>query len=138
VLSNRYWVFHWWWILIIIAPSLYYVFEQAKIKFIFKIILTITLIFMIFVSLHDKSEDVEMDVAKYLIMNNIHNIDFKNKDRIKYYVDRDIGRLVVNQKLKKSEYIITKYPKSGKIKSGAIIKNFPEHKPKFSLIHNDR
>jgi len=138
VLSNRYWGFHWWWILILIAPALYYVFEQAKIKFIFKILLAITLIFMIFISLHDRSEDVEMDVAKYLIMNNIHNINFKNNERLRYYVDRDISRLVVKQKLKKSEYIIMKYPKNGKIKSGTIVKNFPENKPKFSLILNAR
>ena len=138
VLSNRYWVFHWWWILILIAPGLCYVFEQTKIKFIFKILLTNTLIFMIFVSLHDRSEDVEMDVAKYLIMNSMHNINFKNNERIRYYFDRDIRRLVAKQHLKKSEYTITNYPKNGKIKSGTIIKNFPENKPKFSLIHNDR
>jgi len=138
VLSNRYWGFHWWWILILIAPALYYLFEQAKIKFIFKILLTISLIFMVFGSLHDRSEDIEKNVAKYLIMNSMHNIDFKDNDRIKYYVDRDISRLVVKQKLKKSEYTITKYPKNGKIKSGTIIKNFPERKPKFSLIQNAR
>jgi len=138
VLTNRYWGFHWWWILILIVPALYYMFEQAKIKFIFKISLTITLIFMIFVSLYDRSEDVEMNVAKYLIMNSMHNVNFKNNDRLRYYFDRDIGPLVVTQKLKKSEYIITKYPKNGKIKSGTIIKNFPENNPKFSLIHNAR
>ena len=42
------------------------------------------------------------------------------------------------QKLKKSEYTITNYPKNGKIKSGTVVKNFPENKPKYSLIHNDR
>lgn len=79
-----------------------------------------------------------MTDAKYLIMNSMHNINFKNNDRIRYYFDKDIGRLVVKQKLKKSEYIITKYPKNGKIKSGTVIKNFPENKPKFTLIHNAR
>ncbi len=138
VLSNRYWVFHWWWILILIAPGLCYVLEQAQIRFIFKILLTMTFIFMVFVSLHDQSEDVEMNVAQYLINSKIHDVNFKNNERIKYYVDRDVSQLVVKQKLKKSEYTITNYPKNGKIKSGTVVKNFPENKPKYSLIHNDR
>lgn len=57
-------------------------------------------------------------------------------ERIRYYIDKDVGELVVKQKLKKSKYIITKYLKNGKIKSGTVIKNFPENKPKFSLINN--
>ena len=138
VLSNRYWVFHWWWILILIAPGLCYLLEHTKRIFIFKILLTLIFIFMVFVSLYDQSEDLEMNVAQYLIDNKIHDVDFKNNERIRYYVDRDIAQLVAKQHLKKSEYTITNYPKNGKIKSGTIIKNFPENKPKFILIHNDR
>lgn len=138
VLSNRYWVFHWFWILILFAPSLCYVFEQAKIKFIFKIPLAMILIFLFFVSMYDRSKSEEMYVAKYLKMNNIYNVNFKNNERIRYYFDKDVSQLTVKQNLKKSEYTIINYPKNGKIKSGTIIKNFPENKPKFSLIHNGR
>lgn len=81
----------------------------------------------------DCLEDLEMNMAKYLINNNIYDVNFKYNERIKYYFDRDIGKLVVEQKSKKSEYTITNYLQNGKIKSGSIVKNYPENKPKLRL-----
>ena len=60
-----------------------------------------------------------------VVIDNLSNSDLSNLQTLEKH-------------FKKSEYTITNYPKNEKIKSGTIIKNFPENKPKFSLIYNDR
>ena len=95
-------------------------------------------IFMIFVSLHDRSKDVEMDAADYLLINNISDVNFKNNERIKYYDDNDIGGLFFKQKIEKSEYTIMRFPQIGEIQTSIVIENFPKKIPKFFLVKNAR
>ena len=91
---------------------------------------------MITYCFHDRFQHNEMKIANYLIENNIYDVNFKSNERIRYYVDRNIGNLINKQKYKNNKYSLIKYSKINKDKS-KIIKNFPENKPKFSLIKND-
>jgi len=139
VLTNRYWGFHWWWILILITPVMLIIFEDRKINGFIKNILGITLAFFVLNCLIDKNENIEQKVADYLKENALQQVDFQEHQRIKYYVNYNIHDLLQNDTNQSSSlYELHKINIIENLDEKLIVKKFPEMKPKFILIKHDK
>ena len=137
VLTNRYWGFHWWWLLILITPTTLSLFEVRNFRSSIKNILGVVLVFYVFNSFIDKRDNLEMHIAQYLKNNHLEDIDLKEHHRIKYYVNFSVDDLLDNKTNQDPEpYGLYKIDDINNIDQKMIIKKFPEINPKFILIQH--
>lgn len=114
VLSNRYWVFHWYWIFILLSPALMGLFKLKKNK----ITSTLKILFSIFIAssiinilVDSKKNSIEIDAGEYLKNMNLDNnqsIKLINAERVGYYSGMLIPDLMVSIKpeLQNTKFII--------------------------------
>jgi len=137
VLSNRYWGFHWWWILILNTSILHIFFEKTKFSISLKFLMSVLLLILILNSLIDNSTNLEKEIAEYIKDNNIGSIYFhQGTGRIKYYVNKNPKEILEQQDISNFSYTIFKTKDYENIVNEQIIKSFPDKKPKFYLIKN--
>ena len=136
VLSNRYWSFHWWWIFILIAKTLAILIDSRKTKNFIKYSLFILISVLFFNTLVDKSDNLEQVVAKYILDNQLVGVDYDINHRINYYVNHEVRDLFKDTNERKFEYKIVKNFNKKNDEISLVIKNFPEHEPKYILIKN--
>lgn len=109
--------------------------KDKSINLTLKFCVSILSIFLIIYSLIDNSRNLEMEVAIFIKNNNFSDIDFNDNHRINYYVTRDIKDLLNQNKTNNQfNYSVIKREKQASLKNTVIIKNFPDNKPKFSII----
>ena len=94
VLANRYWIFHWWWVFILITPILLNLIESKKSNLLIKFSLDVIILLSIACSLIDQSDNLEQEIAEYIRQNQLANIEFSDSHRIGYYVNYDISDLI--------------------------------------------
>ena len=137
VLTNRYWGVHWFWILVLIAPVSLALFEDKRLNCFIKNLLGITVIFLIFNSLVDKKDNLELEIARFINDQELTQVDYGKNERIKFYVNTKVANLF-DTGIEDShfEYLLIKTDLSNNTKQGFIIKQFPENNPKYILIKN--
>jgi hypothetical protein len=137
VLTNRYWGIHWWWMFILITPYFKNIFELKLFnKKYIQLIILIAILLNLLSILIDRSKDTEMHLAKFLIQNEIKNIDFGNNHRIKfYYNNHDISKIINIELSNEFKYKIKKCNNFTINSSNKnIVKIFSEKKPQYCLI----
>lgn len=136
ITTTRYWIIHIYWLFIFIAPSLHYLIE-SRLKFISKSIVISIIGLLMLQPLFDNSNNLEKEIASYIIDNRLDGIDFNNNHRVMYYVFNDLRVLIENKSNIDKKYMLIKWEKNVvnmEVLHDSILKNFPENKPKFSLI----
>ena len=103
VVSGRYFVMHWWWILLIIAVSLKYIDVSANIKwikFIRKILYPVLIILILNTAVDSKNVDIERLAGDYL-GNQYKSYVIKSidADRALFYAGLPIDSIILSSKL---------------------------------------
>lgn len=137
VLTNRYWGFHWWWILILTTPIILYLFEKFQNLKILKFLTAGFIVILISNMLYDGKFNDDKEVAKYLKDNKIDNINFNDNDRIRYYLTRNIGELVINDNIGHFDYELISYDNLDSQIFNNVVVKLPLSKPKYVLIKHD-
>lgn len=139
VLSNRYWALHWWFIMILNTRALIYIFEESYFNKYLKIALS-ALIFILFCNvLIDKNENIEKDIAEFILNENLSNINYGDNDRINYYVNKDLGSLIQKNNQKIYDFELKKinpYYENAELINA--YKVFGTNNPKYYIIKYDR
>lgn len=137
VLTNRYWGFHWWWILILTTPIILNLFEKFQNLKILKFLTAGFIVILISNMLYDRKFNDDKEVAKYLKDNKIDNINFNDNDRIRYYLTRNIGELVINDNIGHFDYELISYDNLDLQIFNNVVVKLPLSKPKYVLIKHD-
>jgi hypothetical protein len=114
VLSNRYWVFHWFWVFILVSPVLISLFnlKTSKINKVLKISISFfVLISFINVLVDSDKNTIEIDAGGYfknMGLENNQSIKLINSDRVGYYGGMSIPDLMSakNPELQNTQLII--------------------------------
>jgi ABC-type Zn uptake system ZnuABC Zn-binding protein ZnuA len=100
VLSNRYWVFHWFWVFILVSPVLISLFKlkTTKLTNALKVLVSIYIVISIInVAVDSKKKNIEIDAGEYLrnfSLDNSQSIKLINAERVGYYGGMLIPELI--------------------------------------------
>jgi len=98
VLSNRYWGFHWFWLLILVSPVLTSLFKLKKTKLtnVLKVLVSIYIVISIInVAVDSNKNTIEMDAGGYFKnLDNTQSIKLINAERVGYYGGMSIPDLM--------------------------------------------
>ena len=114
MLSNRYWVFHWFWVFILVSPVLISIFKlkTTKLTTAIKVLVSIYIaISMINVVMDSNKNTIEIDAAEYLKnmgLGNNQSIKLINAERVGYYGEILIPDLMTatQPELQNTQFII--------------------------------
>jgi len=137
VLTNRYWGFHWWWVFILITPTLTNLINSKKTSELFKLSFFIIISVLILNTIIDKSDNLEKEVANFIRDKSIPDVHFIENERIKYYLNYTVSDILKSHKNIKFKYRLISSDNLSNHRS-LVIKKFPDQQPKFILIKNVR
>ncbi len=135
VLSNRYWVFHLWWIFLIVVPIFINLIRDEETSGKVRFLIWAGIFVSFFNIIFDKGDDLEMIVANYVKTNLKESVDFGDFERISYYINYDPFTFKDYHQIQDHKYKLIKSEQM--LDELNIIKKFPEDNPKFILISND-
>ena len=112
VLSDRYWVYHWFWLFIFVTPFLVEFFQakHSTIKTYLKPLVAIFIVLSILSSLIDSQKSsIEVDAAKYFKENgSTESVKLISAERVAYYSGFTMKELIeaLNPELQNTQFVI--------------------------------